>query len=93
VYPRVRLDRLDDVEKRKYLTLPGLELRLLGRSQPLYGLRYPGSEYKRTEGIMEEMQAEEDGRLVIRVLAWRARVSDCFKRTNLKMFRIRYNEL
>jgi hypothetical protein len=35
---------LDDVEKRKFLTLPGLELRLLGRparSQSLYRLRYP----------------------------------------------------
>jgi hypothetical protein len=36
---------LDDVEKRKLLTLPGLELRPLGRparSQSLYRLRYPG---------------------------------------------------
>jgi hypothetical protein len=36
---------LDDVEKRKFLTLPGLELRPLGRparSQSLYRLRYPG---------------------------------------------------
>jgi hypothetical protein len=35
---------LDDIEKRKLLTLPGLELRLLGhpaRSQSLYRLRYP----------------------------------------------------
>jgi hypothetical protein len=37
---------LDDVEKRKFLTLPGLELRPLrrpARSQSLYLLRYPGS--------------------------------------------------
>jgi hypothetical protein len=37
---------LDDVEKRKLLTLPGLELRPLGRParcQFLYRLRYPGS--------------------------------------------------
>jgi hypothetical protein len=37
---------LDDVEKRKFLTLPGLELRPLGRqvrSQSLYRLRHPGS--------------------------------------------------
>jgi hypothetical protein len=37
---------LDDAEKRKFLTLPGLELRLLGlqaRSQSLYRLLYPGS--------------------------------------------------
>jgi hypothetical protein len=37
---------LDDVEKRNHLTLPGLELRSLGRrarSQSLYRLRYPGS--------------------------------------------------
>jgi hypothetical protein len=37
---------LDDVEKRKFLTLPGLELQPLGRparSLSLYRLRYPGS--------------------------------------------------
>jgi hypothetical protein len=37
---------LDDVEKRVFLTLPGLELRPLGRpsrSQSLYRLRYPSS--------------------------------------------------
>jgi hypothetical protein len=37
---------LDDVEKRKFLTLPGLELWPLGRparSQSPYQLRYPGS--------------------------------------------------
>jgi hypothetical protein len=42
---------LDDVEKRKFLTLPGLELRPLGRparSQSLYRLSYPGSNNKRT---------------------------------------------
>jgi hypothetical protein len=36
---------LDDVEKRKFLILPELELRSFGcpaRSQSLYGLRYPG---------------------------------------------------
>jgi hypothetical protein len=38
---------LDDVEKRKFLTLPGLELSFLGRparSQSLYRLPYPGSQ-------------------------------------------------
>jgi hypothetical protein len=38
--------RLDDVEKTEFFTLPGLELRPLGRpvrSQSLYQLRYPGS--------------------------------------------------
>jgi hypothetical protein len=42
VDPRVGLN---DVEKRKFLTLPALELRPLGRSarsQSLYRLRYPG---------------------------------------------------
>jgi hypothetical protein len=37
---------LNDVEKRKFLNLPGLELRLLGRparSQSLYRLRYLGT--------------------------------------------------
>jgi hypothetical protein len=36
---------LDNVEKRKFFTIPGLELRTLGRlsrSQSLYRLRYPG---------------------------------------------------
>jgi hypothetical protein len=36
---------LEDVEKRKFLTVPGLELLLLGgpaRSQSLYRLPYPG---------------------------------------------------
>jgi hypothetical protein len=39
---------LDNVEKRKFLTLPGLELRPLSRparSQSLYRLRYPGSSH------------------------------------------------
>jgi hypothetical protein len=43
VDPRVGLD---EVEKRKFLNLPGLELPSLGRpthSQSLYRLRYPGS--------------------------------------------------
>jgi hypothetical protein len=37
---------LDDVEKRKFLTLRGLELQPIGRparNQSLYRLRYPGS--------------------------------------------------
>jgi hypothetical protein len=39
---------LEDMEKRKFLTLPGLEFRPLGRpapSQSLYRLRYPGTIY------------------------------------------------
>jgi hypothetical protein len=39
---------LDDVEKRKSLTLPGIELRSLtrqARSKLIYRLRYPGSLY------------------------------------------------
>jgi hypothetical protein len=45
VVPRTSLD---DVEKSKFLTLLGVELRHLGRparSQSLYRLRYPGSLY------------------------------------------------
>jgi hypothetical protein len=41
-------NRLDDVEKRKFLTVLGLELRLIGRPahrQSLYQLHYPGSTY------------------------------------------------
>jgi hypothetical protein len=40
---------VDDVEKRKFLTLPGLELRPLRRpaySQSLYRLLYRGSQFK-----------------------------------------------
>jgi hypothetical protein len=40
-------DGLDDVEMRKFLTIPGLELRTFCRpaySQSLYRLRYPGSQ-------------------------------------------------
>jgi hypothetical protein len=39
---------LDDVEKRKFSTISGLELQLLGRparSQSLYRLHYPGSPF------------------------------------------------
>jgi hypothetical protein len=35
---------LREVEKRKFLTLPGLELRTLGRRQSLYRLRYSGTD-------------------------------------------------
>jgi hypothetical protein len=37
---------LDDLKKRKFFTLPGLEVKPLGhlpRSQSVYRLRYPGS--------------------------------------------------
>jgi hypothetical protein len=43
---------LDDVEKIKFLTLPGLELQPLSgpsRSQSLYRLRYPG--FSRLKGV------------------------------------------
>jgi hypothetical protein len=46
---------LDDVEKRKFLNLPGLELRPLGRparSQSLYRLSYPGSDNNVNESIL-----------------------------------------
>jgi hypothetical protein len=56
LYPRVKeppgthwvgpRSGLDDVEKRKFLTLPGLEIRpfcLPGRNHSLYRLSYPGS--------------------------------------------------
>jgi hypothetical protein len=44
---------LDDIENRKFLTLPGLELRPLdrpARSQSLYRVRYPGSQYVKGKG-------------------------------------------
>jgi hypothetical protein len=46
VYPRTGLD---DVEKRKFLTLPGLEIRPLGRpvrNPSLNRLSYPNSSHK-----------------------------------------------
>jgi hypothetical protein len=48
---------LDDVEKRKLLTLPGLELRPLGRyprSQSVYRLSYPRSNLKQLKHIYLE---------------------------------------
>jgi hypothetical protein len=51
---------LDDLQKRKSLTLRGLELRPLGRparSQSLYRLRYPGSRLKGTSGKCDWFQA------------------------------------
>jgi hypothetical protein len=67
-------DGLDDVEKRKFLTLQGLELRPVARSQSLYRLRYPGSysenhmDVKQTEritttGVLQRVK----GRLTISV--------------------------
>jgi hypothetical protein len=52
---------LDDVEKKKFLTLTGLELRPLGRparSQSLYRLRYPSSDCI-TEGAKLENVKDE----------------------------------
>jgi hypothetical protein len=48
----------DDVEKRKFLTMPGLELRPLGRparSQSLYRLRYPSFH----KNVKSEVSASE----------------------------------
>jgi hypothetical protein len=45
---------LDDVEKRKFLTIPGLELQPLGRparNQSLYRLRYPDTRVRRIRNI------------------------------------------
>jgi hypothetical protein len=45
---------LDDVEKRKFLTLPGLELRPIcrpARSQSLYRMRYPRDYYVRFKNM------------------------------------------
>jgi hypothetical protein len=54
---------LDDVEERKFLTLPGLELLPLGRparSQSLYRLRYPGSR-KKTKKEKKKIGDDHDG--------------------------------
>jgi hypothetical protein len=55
---------LDYLENKKFLTLPGLELRPLSRparSQSLYRLRYPGSFLlvvfaKKIEGLLSHKQ-------------------------------------
>jgi hypothetical protein len=73
LYPRERAPRtywiggwvdprasLDDVEKRKFLTLPGLELRHLdrpARSQSLSRLRYPG--YQQWTAPYETLRASD----------------------------------
>jgi hypothetical protein len=51
---------MDDVEKKKFLTVPGLELRPFGRparSQSVYGLRYPARiELQRTESLVVSLK-------------------------------------
>jgi hypothetical protein len=50
------------VKKRKFLTLPGLELRPLGRparSQSLYRLRYPDSENEISRRQRKEREGKE----------------------------------
>jgi hypothetical protein len=51
---------LDNVEKGKYLTVPGLELRPLGRpvrSQSLYRPSYPGSPLNKVNIVQFEVLA------------------------------------
>jgi hypothetical protein len=57
---------LDDVEKIKFLTLPGLELRTLGRparSQSLYRLSYPDSHCREDnyETVCERKKCDKYG--------------------------------
>jgi hypothetical protein len=57
---------LDVVEKRKFLTLSGLELRPLdrpARSQSLYKLRYPGSSTKSVAVVIHFLHQNEMPRL------------------------------
>jgi hypothetical protein len=70
---------LDDVEKRKFLTLPGLELRPLCRPahcQSLYRLRYPGtmnqSVYFNNNNNNNNNNISQDQLLVRRVVACNA---------------------
>jgi hypothetical protein len=59
---------VDDVEKRKFFTLPGFEFRPLGRpvrSQSLYRLSYPGSlrprrPYENTHRHLMSFRADSD---------------------------------
>jgi hypothetical protein len=55
---------LDELEKRKFFTLPGLELQLLGRpdrSQSLYRLRSPGSQIWRVPANILNKQSRTEG--------------------------------
>jgi hypothetical protein len=54
---------LDDVKKRKFLTISGLELRPLGRparNQSLYRLRYPSSLVKEGENNNKNIRTHLD---------------------------------
>ena len=69
---------LGDVEERKFLTLPGLELRALGRpahSQSLYRLRYPGSLKVICVMFKEKLKKVDDIKIIILLLY----VPDCFR--------------
>jgi hypothetical protein len=65
---------LDDVEKSKFLTLPALELRTLGRpvrSQSLYRLHYPDHissniNISKHKGRKTESKFTEHGRIRVR---------------------------
>jgi hypothetical protein len=55
---------LDDVEKRKFFTIPGLELRPLrrpARSQSLYRLRYPGYFKFYNEMVIPKIDLQHSG--------------------------------
>jgi hypothetical protein len=60
VKPRVGLD---EVEKRKFLTIPGLELQPLGRpacSHSLYRLRYLGSYNETVHQLNIDFKKDDD---------------------------------
>jgi hypothetical protein len=72
---------LNDLGKRMFLTLPGLELRPLGRparSQSLYPLRYPGSSYHTEVNISicptdtDKLHSHSDGYDVFYLLGYNA---------------------
>jgi hypothetical protein len=73
---------LDDVEKRKFLTLPGPELRPLGRparSQSLYRLRSP---------VGEEHDAFDRGRPCRRRAVRLRRLATCVHHPYLPQFHV-----
>jgi hypothetical protein len=76
---------LDDVEKRKFFTLPGPELQLLGRqarSQSLYRLRYPGSYNKELYSLLNYVY------IIKRIEVNRLRlVRNCIRRENEEIIR------
>jgi hypothetical protein len=87
VDPRVGLD---DLEKRKFLTVPGLELRHVshpGRSQSPYRVRYPGSLKRVLLNFTEFLLCDY---VVIQYCVIHSKVSHCFRPSRCRIYLIKF---